>query len=158
MKSSAQHLKLIWNSGHRVGAPSHRLHGNAYDPAYAMLEEVRQRDPQEAKRMMRQMLRDHARVVKGGAPRRRTRRSWHQPDLFGECLPPVMALAPSAPENIIPWRGPVLLERDSEPCPRCGHALAERSRVGSCTYYSCATPGCPNTKAVFLLTSGIGDD
>lgn len=156
MKSSGQHLKLVWTSASRAEGPP-RINGNAFDPVYAMLEEICQLDPREAARMIRQMLRDLARMVKGDAPRRRIRRSWHQPDLFSDSPTPPRELDVS-PENILPWRGPVLLQRDSEPCPRCGRGLAERSRVGSCTYYSCATPGCPNTRAVFLLMFGIGDD
>ena len=155
MRNVAPYLKLVWNSP--PDKDSRRVSHSAYDAVYAALEILRKRSPREARRMMRQILRDHAQVLDGGTPRRRPRRS-RQLELFGEPSDGILVIEAIDTGKIIPWRSPVLLERDPGSCPRCGGRLVERSRVGSCRYYSCAAQGCPNTQAVFLLMLGTGDE
>ena len=157
MNGSAHFLKLVWDSASKSEWLRRGRNREAYNPVYAALEEIYQIDPREARRMIRQMLRDHTQVKSGGIVRGPAQRR-RQLELFARPQAQVPEPKTVTSEKIIPWRGLVLLEQHSRPCPRCGHALTQRSRVGASIYYTCPFQGCPNTQALFLLILGTGDD
>jgi hypothetical protein len=153
MNSSAHYLKLVWSapSAPRSAAVVRTGH-SSFDRLYAALEDLRRLDPGEARRMMRRVRHDLKREVGG----RRIGRA-QQLELFGQTHATAFAEVPPG-DKVVHWRTPFLMEQHSGPCPRCGRALVQRSRVGASIYYTCATHGCPNTEALFLLILGTGDD
>src|SRR5438093_12878041 len=113
MNSSAHFLRLVWSST-SDRARSTRANRSAYNPVYAALEEMYQVDPREARRLMRQMLRDHRQVNTNNAVRRPTPRS-RQLDLFAAPQAQAAVREDVTTEKVIPWRGLVLLEQHSGP-------------------------------------------